>query len=203
MYDANRSGIAAQARAAGAHVIAAAMVPDDRAATIAAIREALRVGEATPIAPDLLITTGGVSVGDHDHLRPALEAVDAREILFGVQIRPGHPLWLGRVGAATGARARPATRCRPPLLPRVRRPLLGRDDSWERRLPDVVDYLKATPRTELLRCREVGGALEPLPRQGSHAVTSLAGATYLAVIPAERESVDAGEPVNCCPLTGV
>ena len=47
-------------------------------------------------------------------------------------------------------------------------------------------YVKDTPRTELLRCREADGALHPLPRQGSHAITSLAGATHLAVIPAER-----------------
>ena len=86
------TGIAAQARAAGADVLANALVPDDPAATVAAVRQGLD-GDASG-APDLLVTTGGVSVGDHDHLRPAFDAVGAREILFGVQIRPGHPLWL-------------------------------------------------------------------------------------------------------------
>ena len=63
-----------------------------------------------------------------------------------------------------------------------------------------ADYVKDTPRTELIRCREEDGALTPLPRQGSHAVTSLAGATHLAVIPAEAERVSAGQQVRCCPL---
>lgn len=203
VYDANRPGIAAQARAAGADVIAAAVVPDDRGATIAALRQALPDHDAqADSAPELLVTTGGVSVGDHDHLRPAFAAVGAQEILFGVQIRPGHPLWLGRHGdrVILGLPGNPVSAA--VCFHAFGRPLLGRDDGWERRLPLASDYAKDTPRTELIRCREVDGALEPLPRQGSHAVTSLAGATHLAAIPAERSAVAAGELVSCCPLGG-
>jgi hypothetical protein len=53
---------------------------------------------AAPPAPDLLVPTGGVSVGRHDHLRPALEACGVREVLYGVEIRPGHAMRLGRRG---------------------------------------------------------------------------------------------------------
>ena len=203
VYDANRPGIAAQARAAGARVIAAALVPDDLEATVAGLRQALQGFDGDPdSAPDLVVTIGGVSVGDHDHLRPALEAVGAREILYGVQIRPGHPLWLGRVNhrLVLGLPGNPVSAA--VCFHAFGRPLLGRIDSWDRRLPMAGDYVKDTPRTELIRCREVAGALEPLPRQGSHAITSLAGATHLAVIPAERAGVGAGELVNCCPLAG-
>ncbi len=201
VYDANRPGITAQARAAGAEVIAAAVVPDDRRATIAALREALPEGEGdADLAPDLVVTTGGVSVGDHDHLRPAFAAVGAHEILFGVQIRPGHPLWLGRHGdrIILGLPGNPVSAA--VCFHAFGRPLLGRDDGWERRMPLSADYAKGTPRTDLIRCREVGGALEPLPRQASHNVTSLAGATHLAAIPADRDVVAAGELVRCCPL---
>jgi molybdopterin molybdotransferase len=204
VYDANRPGIAAQARAAGAYVIATAVVPDDLEATVAAVRQALRgFDDDSDSAPDLLITTGGVSVGDHDHLRPALEAVGAREILFGVQIRPGHPLWLGRADdrLVLGLPGNPVSAA--VCFHAFARPLLGRGDSWERRMPMATGYVKDTPRAELLRCREVGGSLEALPRQGSHAITSLAGASHLALIPAEHTSVEAGEQVNCCPLFGL
>ena len=198
VYDANRPGIAAQARAAGADVLANALVPDDPAATVAAVRQGLD-GDASG-APDLLVTTGGVSVGDHDHLRPAFDAVGAREILFGVQIRPGHPLWLGRLGdrVILGLPGNPVSAA--VCFHVFGRPLLGRDDGWERRMPLASDYAKRTPRTDLIRCREVAGALEPLPRQASHNVTSLAGATHIAAIPAEREAMAAGELVSCCPL---
>jgi molybdopterin molybdotransferase len=196
IYDANRPGITAQAVAAGAQVLPGGMIPDDREATIAAVREAL---DADP-PPDVLITIGGVSVGAHDHLRPAFEAVGVRETLFGVRIRPGHPLWLGVRGeqVVVGLPGNPvsAAVCFHAFV----RPLLSRDDDWATPRPLGAGYAKATPRTELIRCREVDGALHPMARQASHDMTSLAGATHLAVIPAEAETLGTGDLVRCCRL---
>jgi molybdopterin molybdotransferase len=196
VYDANRPGIAAQARAAGAEVLMSGLIPDDRDATVAALAAAL---DADP-APDLVVTTGGVSVGPHDHLRPAFAAVGVRETLFGVQIRPGHPLWLGVRGAqvAIGLPGNPVSAA--VCFHAFARPLLSVDDDWDTRMPLAVAYRAATPRTELIRCRERDGALVPMSRQASHDVTSLAGATHLAVIPAEAEHLAAGERVRCCRL---
>ena len=197
VFDANRPGVAAQARAAGAEMVSSTLVRDDREATIAAVREAL---DAAGQAPDVMITIGGISVGPHDHLRPALEEAGVAEILFGVRIRPGSPLWLGRRGEriVLGLPGNPVSAA--VCFHAFGRPLLGRADSWDRLMPLSADYAKDTPRTELIRCREEGGALMPLPRQGSHAITSLAGATHLAVIPAEAERVPAGQQVRCSPL---
>jgi molybdopterin molybdotransferase len=196
VYDANRPGIAAQARAAGAVVLTSAVVPDDREATVAALAAAL---DAEP-APDVLVTTGGVSVGPHDHLRPAFAAVGVEQTLFGVRIRPGHPLWLGVRGrqVAIGLPGNPVSAA--VCFHAFARPLLSVDDDWEVRMPLGAPYRVATPRTELIRCREEGGALVPMARQASHDVTSLAGATHLAVIPAEAEVLEAGESVRCCRL---
>ena len=150
--------------------------------------------------PDLLVTIGGVSVGRHDHLRPALEACGVREVFFGVEIRPGHPLWLGERGEqlVLGLPGNPVSAAvcfhafgRQLLGPGRR---LGAPDADGRR------YAKGTPRTELVRCVEMDGALRPLPRQGSHAITSLAGATHLAVIDAARREVVAGEQVRTARL---
>jgi molybdopterin molybdotransferase len=197
VYDANRPGITAQAVAAGAEVLTSAVIPDDRDATIAAIRAAL---DADP-APDLLITAGGVSVGPHDHLRPAFEAVGVTELLYGVQIRPGHPLWLGVRGrqVVLGLPGNPVSAA--VCFHAFARPLLSHDDDWTTTRPLGGAYEKATPRTELIRCTQRHGALHPMPRQASHDMTSLAGATHLAVIPAEAERLEAGAPVRCCRLT--
>ena len=194
VYDANRPGVAAQAEAAGARVVARAIVPDDREATTATIAGLLDGAQSE--APDLLVTIGGVSVGRHDHLRPALDACGVREVLYGVEIRPGHPLWLGRRGeqVVLGLPGNPVSAA--VCFHAFGRPLLGRGDSWERRLPMAERYVKETPRTELIRCVEANGALRPLPRQGSHAITSLAGATHLAVVEAARREVAAGEEVR-------
>ena len=194
VYDANRPGVAAQAEAAGGRVVARAVVPDDRDATIATIAGLLDGDDGD--APDLLVTTGGVSVGRHDHLRPAFEACGVRELLYGVEIRPGHPLWLGRRGEqlVLGLPGNPVSAA--VCFHAFGRPLLGRTDSWERRMPMAERYVKGTPRTELVRCAEADGALRPLPRQGSHAITSLAGASHLAVVEAARREVAAGELVR-------
>lgn len=191
VFDANRPGVAAQAEAAGAQVLSTGVVPDDREATVAAL-----AGLLDGAAPDLLVTIGGVSVGRHDHLRPALEACGVRELLYGVQIRPGHPLWLGRRGEqlVLGLPGNPVSAA--VCFHAFGRPLLGRGDSWERRMPMAARYVTQTARTELVRCVEEDGALRPLPRQGSHAVTSLAGATHLAVVDAARREVAAGEAVR-------
>lgn len=196
VYDANRPGITAQAIAAGAVVLTSGVIPDDREATIAAIRAAL---DADP-APDLLITAGGVSVGPHDHLRPAFQALGVRETLFGVEIRPGHPLWLGVRGSQVvlGLPGNPVSAA--VCFHAFARPLLGHEDDWTTTMPLGAPYAKRNPRTELIRCTQVAGALHPMARQASHDMTSLAGATHLAVIPAEAEVLDAGEPVRCCRL---
>jgi molybdopterin molybdotransferase len=196
VYDANRPGITAQAIAAGAEVLTNAVIPDDREATITAVRAAL---DADP-APDVVVTTGGVSVGPHDHFRPAFEAVGVTETLFGAQIRPGHPLWLGVRGkqVVIGLPGNPVSAA--VCFHAFARPLLSQDDDWSTTRPMGADYVKPTPRTELIRCTEVDGALHPMARQASHDMTSLAGATHLAVIPAEAEMVRAGDPVRCCRL---
>ena len=191
VFDSNRHGIAAQARAAGAEVLRLVLVPDDRAATEAALREALD-GDR----PDVLVTIGGVSVGRHDHLRPALEACGVAQVFFGAAIRPGHPLWLGERGGqrVLGLPGNPVSSA--VCFHAFGRELLGWPDDWDVRMPLGSAYRKDTPRTELIRCREMDGALHPLPRQGSHAITSLASASHLAVIPAEREETLAGEPLR-------
>lgn len=200
VFDANRPGVAAQARAAGADISSSTLVRDDREATVGALEAALSGQADGGEPPDLMITIGGVSVGDHDHLRPAFEALAVQEALFGVRMRPGSPIWLGRRGeqVVLGLPGNPVSAA--VCFHAFARPLLGLADRWDLTLPLARDYEKDTDRTELIRCTLEAGGLAPLPRQGSHAVTSLAGATHLAVIPAEAERVHAGDRVRCCRL---
>jgi molybdopterin molybdotransferase len=79
------------ARRAGARAKAHPYVRDDRAATERAFATAL--GEA-----DVVVTIGGVSVGDHDLVRPALEAVGVTLDFWRVAIKPGKPLAIGTKG---------------------------------------------------------------------------------------------------------
>ena len=80
--DANAPALTAATHAAGAEIIKNVRVSDDREATVATLRDALE-------GADIVATVGGVSVGPHDHVRPALEQLGARQIFCRVSLKPG------------------------------------------------------------------------------------------------------------------
>src|SRR3954462_2494093 len=91
LHNSNAVTLAALARRAGAEVTGTTEVRDDAEATRAAIERALD-------GTDVVLLTGGVSVGPHDHVKPALEALGVEQIFWRVALRPGKPLWFGRRG---------------------------------------------------------------------------------------------------------
>jgi molybdopterin molybdotransferase len=87
IHDSNGPMLSALVRRAGADV-RALRVEDDRVATVAAVEQALA-------DTDVLLLSGGVSVGPHDHVKPALEANGVEEVFWRVALRPGKPTWFG------------------------------------------------------------------------------------------------------------
>jgi molybdopterin molybdotransferase len=88
IHDSNTTTLAALAIQAGALVVSRDRVPDDPTATRDALLAAFQ-------RADLLILTGGVSVGPQDHVRAALASLGAVEHFSGVHLRPGRPAWFG------------------------------------------------------------------------------------------------------------
>ena len=88
IHDSNGPTLAALAARAGAEVIGRGHAIDDPEATRAVLGEALQDA-------DVLVLSGGVSVGPHDHVKPALADLGVRELLWRVALRPGKPTWLG------------------------------------------------------------------------------------------------------------
>jgi molybdopterin molybdotransferase len=84
----NGPALAALAAAAGARVVGTSRAGDDFEATVAALRDALD-------AADVVCVSGGVSVGEHDHVKPALAELGAVEVFWGVALKPGKPTWFG------------------------------------------------------------------------------------------------------------
>jgi molybdopterin molybdotransferase len=181
-------------RGAGGEVLLTRTISDDPVETQRVLAEALEVA-------DLVLTTGGVSVGDHDFLRPAFAQLGVDELFWGVRIRTGHPTWFGRRGA-TRVLALPGN----PVAGVVcfwvfGRTLLGRDDTWTM-LPLAVDYRTPTPRADLIRCVIGPDGLVPSARQASHQVTSLAGATHIALVPEGALALRKGDHIAAVALTG-
>ena len=188
--------VAAAARAAGAIARIGPFVRDDRETATQAVAEALR-------GSDLVVTVGGVSVGDHDVNRPALEAAGVTLDFWRVAIKPGKPLAVGRCSAVhvIGLPGNPASASLTFLLFGI--PLLRALQGDAAPLPArirarVLGSLRRKPgREEFLRARievtegEIGARLAP--NQASGAVTSFADADALVVVPADRERVEDGE----------
>jgi molybdopterin molybdotransferase len=191
VYDSNRVGVATQLAAAGAEVISSTSVGDDRDATIWAIHGALGMGA------DMVVTVGGVSAGDHDHVRPAMRALGADEILRGVRVVPCRPVWLGRRDRVVllGLPGNPASAgIAFHVFGRV---LLGHDPHWRLRAPLGAAFVARPGMVHAVRCIVAEGVLQPLPMQQAHNVATSAWAEALALVEGDTP---AGTPVPWSPL---
>jgi molybdopterin molybdotransferase len=187
--------VAAAARGVGALVRVAPFVRDDAEAAQRAVADALR-------GCDVLVTVGGVSVGDRDVMRGALEAAGVVIDFWKVKIKPGKPLAVGRAGAVQvlGLPGNPASASLTFLLFGV--PLLRALQGDAAPLPPRLratlrsTVIREPGREEFLRARlDVGHTdlgVRVLPNQASGSVPSFAQAEALAVVPADRGSVDEG-----------
>lgn len=196
----NAHAIPAQARAAGAEVVLVRMVPDNRAATEQAIAEAL--------GSDILVLCGGVSVGPHDHVKPALAALGVGERFWRVALRPGKPMWFGvsEDGPRTlvfGLPGNPVSAMMTFELfaaPAIAR-MLGRPLP-PRLVPATLEekYAKAPGRAHVVRlsARLEDGRwfVRPTKAQGSHVLTSMLDVDALLVVPADSSGLDAGSQVE-------
>ncbi len=196
----NTNGIAISALAerAGAEPLDAETVGDEAGATREAIARALEA--------DISVICGGVSVGEHDHVRPALAALGAEQVFWGVALRPGKPTWFGvgpEGGLVFGLPGNPVSAMVGFILfarPAIRA-MLGADPAAgivEAVLED--DYPKQPGRAHAVRVRlrqGPGGLLASTTgAQGSHVLTSMLGADGLAIVPADSDGVPAGGRVR-------
>jgi molybdopterin molybdotransferase len=193
----NAHSVSALVEWSGAEVAGTALVPDRPDATRAAISAALD--------SDVVVICGGVSVGEHDHVKRALAELDVEEAFWGLALRPGKPTWFGSRGATLvfGLPGNPVSAMVTFIL--LARPALaamsGRDPERHRTTARLAeDYEKRPGRAHAVRCRlelrEDGWRATPTGAQGSHILTSMLGADCLAMIPTEAGSLSAGDTVQ-------
>ena len=150
-----------------------------------------------------------MSVGPHDHVKPALAQLGVHQEFWGVALRPGKPTWFGvhegseRTTLVFGLPGNPVSAmvtfhlfARPALLA-----LAGADPSTTR-AQAVMDesYSKEPGRAHAVRCRlearDDGWHVRPTKEQGSHVLSSMLDARALALIERGRGDVGAGERVT-------
>jgi molybdopterin molybdotransferase len=198
--ESNGVALRAMAERAGATARVAPIVRDDRAETERAMALALE-------GCDVLLTVGGVSVGDHDWVRPALERIGATLDFWKVAMKPGKPLVLGRKGRSivVGLPGNPASAMITFALfgvPLLRAMQGDRAPVAPRRRARCAGFARAEAgRTELVRVTLSAGEdgetwATPLGNQASGATSSLAQADALLRVPAETTRIARGEPCD-------
>jgi molybdopterin molybdotransferase len=204
IHNSNGPMLAAYARAEGAAAPAPQLLADEPAATEAGLARALQDA-------DVVVVCGGVSVGPHDHVKPALAQLGVAEAFWGVALQPGKPTWFGTrqaklVFGLPGNPVSAAVTFALFVAPALRR-LSGRpeapDGPTEARL--LGDPIRRNPiREQALRVRlQVSDGITVARvngPQGSHVITSLLGADALALIAPGEGQVQPGTVLALHPL---
>lgn len=178
IFDANRTMISLMCASAGADVVADALLADDPEV----IGEWLHGVDA-----DLIVTSGGASVGEHDWIRAILEK-EGSLAMWRVAIKPGKPIALGKIGttpvlALPGNPGSAFVGLHVFVLPAIRL-MAGRDPAPARITATLGGDVKGSPsRTQFTRVRVEDGVAHPLPAQSSVVLSNLVPADGFAVVP--------------------
>ncbi|MEQ8355172.1 MAG: molybdopterin molybdotransferase MoeA [Kiloniellaceae bacterium] len=206
IYDSNRYTIHALLTGLGCDVDDLGILPD----RLDAVRDALAGAEDRH---DLLVTSGGVSVGEEDHVKTAVEALGKLH-LWRLAVKPGRPIALGQVGRIpfVGLPGNPVavvvtflTIVRPLILR-----MMGGDDTPPHtfRVRAGFDHKKKKDRREWVRARLTGDAAgdltaEKFPREGAGILSSLVAADGLIELPEDLTRLEAGAMVDFLPFSEV
>ena len=202
IYNSNRFFLRSLLQRLGCEVQDLGVVPDQRDATVAALRSASQHN-------DLILTSGGVSVGEEDHVKPAVQAL-GRLDLWQIAIKPGKPFAYGSIDGAQGAchfiglPGNPVSSLvtfvvlvRPFLLK-----LQGAAQLQPQalQLPAHFDWPRADRRREFLRARRnAQGGLDLFPNQGSGVLTSTVWGDGLVDTP-PGQTIARGDSVRFLPF---
>jgi molybdopterin molybdotransferase len=194
IHETNGLTLAALATSAGADVVGARVVRDIEADTREAIADALD-------RADVVVLSGGVSVGPHDHVKPALDALGVREVFWRVALRPGRPTWFGTRGETLvfGLPGNPVSAMVTFLL--FARPALAAMQGAAHEAPRVVARLgepipRHPDRDECVRVTLHDGVATPTGPQGSHQLRSMLRADGLAIVTAGEGDAEVGSEVE-------
>ena len=202
VYDANRPMLAALLRRLGAEIDDGGILPDDQAATGRALRSAAATA-------DLVLTSGGVSAGEEDHVRRAIEAAGSLAF-WKVAIKPGRPVALGSIGAVPllGLPGNPVAAL--VTFATLGRALFNRlagavhTDLPRYKVPAGFAYRKKPGRREYLRVQfDAAGRAHRYPKEGAGILTSLTESDALMELPEAMTELAAGDLVPCIPMVAL
>jgi len=206
IYDSNRYTLYGMLERMGAQWLDMGVIPDQRDAIYSALQEASEIA-------DVILTSGGVSVGEADFVTEALEQLG--EVQFWkVAMKPGKPLAVGTIGKAHffGLPGNPVSAMATyyQFVQPALHLLMGTTapEPLIIEVPSVMTLKKSPGRLEYQRGileRDDNGQYQVrgTGKQGSHILTSMSKANCFIILPAECDGVDVGDPVQVQPFAGI
>lgn len=195
IYESNSAMLQAALIQAGITEISVSYASDDLDATIAALRVLLE-------QYDVVLASGGISVGDYDFVGKALEVLGAETIFYKVRQKPGKPLLFGKkdeklIFALPGNPASSLVCYYEYVLPALKK-IMGSKEPFLRsvRLPLRHAYRFDGERDEFLKARVEGGEVVSLDGQESFVIGSFAVANAIIYLPVAQNRVEVGELVE-------
>jgi molybdopterin molybdotransferase len=150
----------------------------------------------------MLIVTGGISVGDHDHVGTALNELGVDEVFYKVAQKPGKPIFFGTKGtkaifALPGNPAASLSCFYEYVIPAMRK-AFGRSDTFlsSIQLPVATGSIRSIPRAQFLRAKVCDNQVSILDGQSSAMLNSFAHANALVYIPANSVEITNGTLVE-------
>ncbi len=205
VHDANRLAMVGALRELGCVVADLGILRDDADT----VRDALADAALTS---DLVLTSGGMSDGEEDHVKSAVRALGALSF-WSLAVKPGRPVGMGRIGATpfVGLPGNPVAAMVAFMV--IARPMVlglsgaSNIKTASLRVRSGFRHVKRAGRREYLcvrldRADRGEQVVQKLPRQGSHLLSSLAAADGLAALDDGQSSLEVGDTVEFLPLGG-
>ena len=197
IYESNSATLGALLAARGISEVRFELVSDDPVLIRKGLRTLLR-------SSDLILVTGGVSVGDYDHVPECLEANGVELLFHKIRQKPGKPVLFGRKGKCFvfGLPGNPGSviSCFHTLVSPLLNKMLG-----QKPFPNVMGVMKHEFKikpglTHFLKARLEDGAVEILDGQESYKVDAYVKANVLVMVPEDNEGLSPGDKVSCVPI---
>ncbi|HEY3781758.1 MAG TPA: gephyrin-like molybdotransferase Glp [Fimbriimonadaceae bacterium] len=203
IYDSNGIALSTAVRALGPEMVVTGRLRDDEESVLDGLEKALE-------AADVIITSGGVSVGDHDLIRPALKKLGVEELIWGISVRPGKPFYFGKKGKKLifGLPGNPVSGLvcfqlfvRPALLQ-----MMGHDEGAFQPISATLESAAQGDPSRTVFARAnldlKNGVYTAFPAdaQESYMSSGLAGSNGLIAVPCGAAEIASGSKVDVYPL---
>lgn len=192
VYESNSLVLGAALRKLNLEATVMPLVPDTLEKTVAALKKAIHTS-------DLVLISGGISVGDYDFVKPALERLSVKTHFYKIRQKPGKPLYFGQQQDCYifGLPGNPASAlsCFHLYVRRLLEKMQGKKNSEIIKFPMAETFTNPFDRALLIKAQLTSSGMVPLDDYNSASLNRFRSATHIVHIPENQKEIAAGQEV--------